>query len=204
MMTLATRRTVLAGCAAYLVHPASSGHGAEEPDRSTEIARWMDTWMSEAKVTVGNLHLSRFVEPVYYLLKPTMWLPDPGQEGRLPPVTVPVGFVTDFASIPRIFWSLLRPDGSYTHPAIMHDFLYWTQTTSREAADEILRIMMKDFSIGEPVVTAVYQGVRVGGGSAWEANRKAREAGEKRILRKFPEDPTTRWEDWKRLPDVFQ
>jgi hypothetical protein len=42
-------------------------------------------------------------------------------------VTVPAGFVTDFASIPRPFWSILPTWGKYGPPAVVHDFLYWDQ-----------------------------------------------------------------------------
>ena len=132
-----------------------------------------------------------------------MWLPDPGQK-RYQAVKVPVGFVTDFASIPRVFWLLLRPDGSYTHPAIVHDYLYWTQTTSREDADDIFRIMMEDFSIEKATATTIHSAVRLFGEAAWDNNAKLRAAGEKRILKLFPEDPLTTWEDWKRRPDVFE
>jgi hypothetical protein len=37
------------------------------------------------------------------------------------------GFVTDFASIPRPFWSLLPTWGQYGPASIVHDFLYWDQ-----------------------------------------------------------------------------
>src|SRR5262245_60709692 len=127
MMRLSRREVVAFGAASLLQAPALA---SAQPAEGAAIAAWMDTWMSEQKRTVGTLHLSRFVEPIYFLLKPTLWLPDPGQE-RLQPVNVPAGFVTDFASIPRAFWSLLRPDGRYTHPAIVHDYLYWTQTAPR-------------------------------------------------------------------------
>ena len=39
-------------------------------------------------------------------------------------ITVPHGFITDLASIPRIFWSILPPFSRYTDGAIVHDFLY--------------------------------------------------------------------------------
>jgi Protein of unknown function (DUF1353) len=98
---------------------------------------------------------------------------------------------------------MLRPDGEYTHPAIMHDYLYWMQETTREAADEIFLIMMEDFSIGKATAATIYQAVRVGGGSAWDSNAEVKRKGEKRILKRFPEDPRTRWQDRKGLPDVF-
>lgn len=39
-------------------------------------------------------------------------------------ISVPAGFVTDLATIPRIFWTLLPPDGKYAKAAIIHDYLY--------------------------------------------------------------------------------
>ncbi|EOD5071623.1 TPA: DUF1353 domain-containing protein [Salmonella enterica subsp. enterica serovar Enteritidis] len=38
-------------------------------------------------------------------------------------ISVPAGFVTDLATVPRIFWTLLPPDGKYTKAAIIHDYL---------------------------------------------------------------------------------
>ena len=42
-------------------------------------------------------------------------------------ITVPAGFVTDLASIPRLVWSFYPPDGPWVKAAIIHDFLYDTQ-----------------------------------------------------------------------------
>jgi hypothetical protein len=39
-------------------------------------------------------------------------------------VVVPEGFVTDFASIPRLFWSIAPPYGWYAEAAVVHDLLY--------------------------------------------------------------------------------
>lgn len=36
---------------------------------------------------------------------------------------VPPGYVTDFASIPRMFWSIFPPFGKYTKAAVLHDVL---------------------------------------------------------------------------------
>jgi hypothetical protein len=194
------RRQILAGAIMPFVTVSAARAQSGDP---AVIAAWMDAWMSEQRVTVGNLNVGRFVEPIYYLLKPTTWLPDKGQE-QYRAVNVPVGFVTDFASVPRIFWSLLRPDGNYTHPAIVHDYLYWTQTTPREDADHILRIMMDDFSVDATSAGAIYAAVRTFGGMAWDSNAKLKESGERRILKKLPEDPLTKWEDWKKHPEYFQ
>ena len=39
-------------------------------------------------------------------------------------ITVPKGFVTNFASIPKIFHSILTPDGVHGKAAVIHDKLY--------------------------------------------------------------------------------
>jgi hypothetical protein len=195
------RRQLLVGAMFALVEPPLEARA--QPPEGTEVEAWMDAWMNEKRATVGTLHLSRFVEPVYFLIKPTAWLPDAGQT-RLRPVNVPTGFVTDFASIPRAFWSMLRPDGEYTHPAIVHDYLYWMQTTSREDADEIFRIMMEDFSIPAATAATIHAAVRAFGGTAWDSNVNLKAAGEKRILKRFPDDPRTTWKHWKQRLDVFE
>ncbi|WP_044171148.1 DUF1353 domain-containing protein [Flectobacillus major] len=39
-------------------------------------------------------------------------------------VTVPAGYVTDFASSPPFLWSLFPAIGKYNRAALIHDFLY--------------------------------------------------------------------------------
>lgn len=38
-------------------------------------------------------------------------------------VTVPAGYLTDGASVPRVFWSMLPPWGAYGQAAVVHDLL---------------------------------------------------------------------------------
>jgi hypothetical protein len=186
---------VTAGCEAALAQINAM--------KEVSVEEWMDAWMSATRAPEGTLHVSRFVEPIYFLTQPIGWKPDPGQEAKFRAVQVPRGFVTDFASIPRLFWNLLRPDGEYTYPAIIHDFLYWTQTEPRDVADEILKIGMEEFSIDAVTIALIYNAVHLGGATAWNSNAQLKAQGEKRVLRRFPTDPRVRWADWKKLPDVF-
>jgi hypothetical protein len=163
---------------------------------------WMKEWMSISKAPGGMLRISRFREPIYFLTAPISWTPNLGQE-QYEAVTVPPGFVTDFASIPRVFWSVLRPDGEYAYAAVVHDYLYWTQTRSREEADHILKMAMEDFDIDTVAVATIYNAVRLGGRVAWNDNTGTKEKGEQRVLRRFPQDPRITWEDWKQRPGVF-
>jgi hypothetical protein len=86
-------------------------------------------------------------------------------------ITVPQGFVTDFASIPQAFWSFgLSPNGTYSRAAIVHDYLYWTQLCTRLQADNILMIAMKESQVPKGKRDLIYAGVRAGGDSAWDEN----------------------------------
>ncbi len=39
-------------------------------------------------------------------------------------IIIPEGFKWDLSSVPRIFWSLLPPDGDFIIAALIHDWLY--------------------------------------------------------------------------------
>jgi hypothetical protein len=182
---------------------SSPGLSAPDADRSTK-EEWMAAWMAVApRDEQGALFLGRFKDPMYYLTKSISWIPNNDQVGHYARVDVPVGFVTDLASIPQIFWSLLKPDGEYAYSAIVHDYLYWTQTTTRETADQVLKLGMQDFSINSATIFAIYTAVRGGGQSAWDENTRLKAQGEKRILGTFPDDPRITWEQWKNRPGVF-
>lgn len=174
----------------------------QSPDQAHDLESWMHAWIGTKMDVSGALHLQRFKDPIYIVTQPITWVPNPDQEayGK---VTVPKGFVTDFASIPPIFYSLLRPDGDYTYPAIVHDYLYWTQDRTREEADDIFRFGMEDFEISKLKIVPIYEAVRLVGGFAWSGNEEAKAAGEKRILAKFPQDPRITWAQWKARDDVW-
>lgn len=57
----------------------------------------------------------------WQLLQPFMY--DVGSEGSGNTITVPAGFITDGASVPRFLWALLPSWGSYSRAAVVHDFL---------------------------------------------------------------------------------
>lgn len=98
-------------------------------------------------------------------------------------VTVPKGFVTDFASIPQAFWSTgLSPNGLYSKAAVVHDYLYWTQTCTRQQADNLLVIAMKESGVRAPSRQLVFDGVRLGGEEAWSSNARERSSGLPRVV----------------------
>ena len=116
-------------------------------------------------------------------------------------ITIPPGFVTDFASIPQVFHSFLRQNGLYLLPAVVHDYLYWKQTCTRNQSDQILLLGMIENKVPAPQRTAIYAAVRAAGGFAWEDNAKDRAA---RLVRILPLDridnigPGRLWPEYQR------
>ena len=115
-------------------------------------------------------------------------------------ITIPHGFVTDFASIPQVFHLFLRQNGLYLLPAVVHDYLYWKQICTRDQSDQILRLGMIENKVPGPQRTAIYLAVRAAGGFAWEANAKDRAA---KLVRIIPPDrldigPNKLWPDYQR------
>ena len=131
------------------------------------------------------------------------WTPNPGQSYK--PVEVPVGFVTDLASVPSILWIKYPAQGRYAIAAVIHDCLYWTQTRPRAEADDIFYIAMEDSDVSATTRNAFWAAVRSPAGqSAWDANSRLKAAGEKRFLKVPPPDIMVRWADWKVRPGVFK
>jgi hypothetical protein len=114
-------------------------------------------------------------------------------------ITVPVGFVTDFASIPQALQSIIRQNGPYILPAVVHDYLYWKQACTRQQADQILLLGMIENEVREVHRTAIHGAVSLAGGFAWTDNARERAEGLVRIL---PPDRmrvpvNTTWPDYR-------
>ena len=89
-------------------------------------------------------------------------------------VTIPTGFETDGASIPRAFWNILQPFGPYFPAAILHDFLYSKGSdnhfqTDREEADYLFKEAMFNVGIGWVQRETIYRAVRLFG---WRSYKK--------------------------------
>ena len=87
-----------------------------------------------------------------------------GDEESNESVTVPEGFMTDFASIPRIFWTILPPDGEYTQAAVLHDYLYHTKIFDRKKCDAIFLEAMTVLNVPRWKRWIIYRAVRLFGG----------------------------------------
>ena len=107
---------------------------------------------------------------------------DVGTEDSGDRINVAVGFKTDFASIPRLFWIVLPKWGRYGNAAVVHDWLYWTQERSRRAADDIFLEGMCVLGVGGLTRGTIYTAVRWFGWLAWIRNRADRAAGFERVV----------------------
>ena len=87
-------------------------------------------------------------------------------------VVVPVGFVSDLASIPRIIWVLFSP-WDIALESLFHDQLYRQQPVRRVVADAALMSMLEERECVWYVRWAVYLGVRMFGWLAWNKNAAA-------------------------------
>lgn len=112
------------------------------------------------------------------LTEPLVW--KIGKTGRT--IVVPAGFVTDYASIPPGVRAFIGKRGRHSRAAVVHDFLYWSQLCSRAQADNLMLIGMKEDDAGALRSWAIHTGVDLGGGFAWEANRKARKTGQMKVV----------------------
>jgi len=111
---------------------------------------------------------------------------DVGEEGSGNSIDVPIGFMTDFASIPRLLWIILPTWGKYGNAAVIHDYCYWDQSRSREESDRIFREAMEVLEVPAFTISLMYYAVKFFGHWAWEGNKRLKEMGLSRVAAVMP------------------
>ena len=84
------------------------------------------------------------------------------------PFIVPAGFLTDGASVPRMFWSVCPPMSNYTNAAVLHDYLYHKALNgnlrpcgyTREEADDLFLAAMEFLGVARWRRKIMYRAVR--------------------------------------------
>lgn len=94
-------------------------------------------------------------------------------------VEIPRGFITDFASVPRLFWIVLPPDGNYTQAAVLHDYLYSKALFKRKKCDDIFLEAMKVLKVPYWKRKTIHLAVRM---FAWLCWNKRQEVIIKKLL----------------------
>lgn len=80
------------------------------------------------------------------------------------------GFITDWASIPRILWAILAPfDGPILVPSLVHDYLYESHEVSRKEADDIFYNLLREAGVNVVTAFLMWSGVRSGGYFAYQS-----------------------------------
>ena len=116
----------------------------------------------------------------WVILRPFSY--DVGKIGSGNKVNVKTGFMTDFASIPRLLWIFLPCWGKYGNAAVIHDWLYWAQERPRKEADGIMLEGMGVLKVPFWQKYPIYIAVRTFGQMAWKRNQWDRDAGFRRVL----------------------
>ena len=92
--------------------------------------------------------------------------------GRFGVITAPAGFVCDFCSVPRVpltFWIC----GDLGHGAgIIHDYIYRVGGMSREDADRVFYMALRDLGVPPWKAGLMFKAVRMFAGKIWEAYRR--------------------------------
>ena len=78
-------------------------------------------------------------------------------------ITVPVGYETDFASIPKFMWGVLPPHGKYAKAAVIHDYLYSHAIISKEYADNVFNEAMTVLGVNDNLRFLMFSAVKLFG-----------------------------------------
>ncbi len=87
-------------------------------------------------------------------------------------IKVPIGFLSDFASIPRFFYRMIGPPtGRYGPSAIVHDYLYHTKKYTRRKSDAIFLEAMGVLGVPWWKRRTMWLAVRAAGWLPWNKRK---------------------------------
>lgn len=88
-------------------------------------------------------------------------------------IKVPVGFITNFASVPRIFWFIISPIDEHGKAAVIHDFCYYIgYNASKKRCDDIFREALQVLKCSKWKIFFMYWSVRIFGYNTWLKKRR--------------------------------
>lgn len=85
-------------------------------------------------------------------------------------VTVPVGYRTDLASVPRFAWRIVpRDHEDARRPAVVHDYIYTdlTHLYTKSEADRTFYEALLEEGMPKPLAWLMWCAVRIGGRGKW-------------------------------------
>ena len=110
-----------------------------------------------------------FVSDRTQLVEPLVYVAESGER-----IEIPAGFLTDYASIPKMFRNIYEPSGPARFPAILHDFLYQRRGygiyyKTRAETDALFLEAMRLVGVDFVQRTTIYNAVRLFG---WAYSRR--------------------------------
>ncbi len=126
-------------------------------------------------IFTNNLIVSPLPDGCNWVLR-SEYCYDVGEEGSDDRVIVPIGFVTDFASVPRFLWNIAPKTGKYTGAAVIHDYLYWEGKRSRKECDDIFLEAMTVLGVEKWKRDLMYFALRGFGWIFYNSGQKEKDA----------------------------
>ncbi|PWJ49589.1 uncharacterized protein DUF1353 [Dyadobacter jejuensis] len=113
---------------------------------------------------VGKPDLFQVVEPCQFKL----------MKGIV--VDIPPGYLTDFASVPQILWSVFPPHGRMANAAVLHDYMYDHRLFEDELGSRCARVLADTLflenmfadKVSRPQAYLYYYAVRLFGSKWWK------------------------------------
>lgn len=82
---------------------------------------------------------------------------------RLGNTIIPEGFISDGASVPRVFWSVFSPAGKLFEASLLHDYMYKEKIASKEEADVLFYSNIIAYGTNKFLAKIAYLFVKYGG-----------------------------------------
>ena len=140
----------------------------------------------------GSLHLTRSIEAVktrrgedakYVVSKPYRAKVKLRADGQCfwHCICVPKGYMSDLASVPRLFRFVVSRAGPYLEACVIHDWLYEAWIVTRQIpdiamksfADDILRMAMRQANVKKHIIYTIHKAVVIGGGKMFRQGGNA-------------------------------
>ncbi len=88
-------------------------------------------------------------------------------------IRVPQWMTTDFASTPKVLWSIMGGAwGKHGNAAVIHDYGYWKQDRPKGQYDRMFYEGMRILGVGAVQAKLMYWAVKLFGFNAWRGNRR--------------------------------
>ena len=119
-------------------------------------------------------------------------------------ITVPKGFESDGASVPKVLWSFIAPFGNHLKAAIVHDFLYSKKNDTginKTLADRIFMKLMEQCGVSRWKMYSMGGAVKLFGKSHWDS-KECNEGYVDKALFDNTDEAKVYYSAWKEVLDL--